>query len=164
MFNTARIEPYIAQPTTTPFRWGWDFSHWVPWMSHYPLRPPRKTHPMLKLKLKKELSSLNGSGTSTNRFMIFYRNPMPSTSNAMINIACHTSFRWETKFGFTCRMNALEAPIGSYVHFSIDLTSFPRLWDTILLSSIFPRSLACTQCSMWISFDHIFHHYWTPQR
>jgi hypothetical protein len=23
-------EPCIAQPTTTPFRWGWDSNHWVP--------------------------------------------------------------------------------------------------------------------------------------
>jgi hypothetical protein len=33
----------------------------------------------------------------------------------------------------------------------------------ILLSSTFLLSLACTQCSTWISFALISHHYWTPQ-
>jgi hypothetical protein len=86
-------------------------------MLHYPLWPPRPTHPLLQLKLTKPPSSLSGSNTSTNRFMIFYRSPMPSTSNAMINIGCHISFRWETKCGCTCRKNALQGPIGSFTHF-----------------------------------------------
>jgi hypothetical protein len=34
MFNIATIEPYIAPLATTPFRWGWDSNHWVPWMLH----------------------------------------------------------------------------------------------------------------------------------
>jgi hypothetical protein len=76
-------------------------------MSHYPLRAPRKTRPMLKLKLKKPPSSLSGSNTSSNRFRISYKIPMTSTSSAMINIGCHISFRWEKKFGYTCRKNAL---------------------------------------------------------
>jgi hypothetical protein len=164
MFNTVTTEPYIAQPTTTPFRWGWDFNHWVPWMLHYPLRPHRKNHPMLKLKLTKPPGSLNESNTSTNRFRIFCRSPMPSTSSAMINIGCHTSFRWEIKFGCTCRKNALQDPIRSFVHSAMDLTPSPRLWVTMILSSTFPPSLACTQCLMWTSFGHTFHHYWTPQR
>ena len=33
-----------------------------------------------------------------------------------------------------------------------------------LLSSTFLLSLACTQCSTWISFALISHHYWTPQK
>jgi hypothetical protein len=157
-------EPYIAQLTTTPFRSGWDSNHWVPWMLHYLLRPPRSTHHLLQLKLTKPPGSLRGSNTSANRFRIFYRSPMPSTSNAMINTGCHISFRWETKCGCTCRKNALQGPIGSFAHSVMDLTPSPRLWVTIILSSTFPLSLACTQCSTWISFDHISHHYWTPQR
>jgi hypothetical protein len=133
-------------------------------MLHYPLRTPRKICPMLQLKLTKPPGSLSGSNASANRFMIFYRSPMPSTSNAMINTGCHTSFRWETKFGCTCIKNALQGPIGSFVHSAMDLTPSPRLWETTLLSSTFPPSLACIECSMWISFNHIFHHYWTPQR
>jgi hypothetical protein len=54
--------------------------------------------------------SLRGSNTSSNRFRIFYRSPMPSTSSAMINTGCHTSFRWETKFGCTCRKEHLTGP------------------------------------------------------
>jgi hypothetical protein len=29
-FIIATTEPCIAQPTTSPFRWGWDSNHWVP--------------------------------------------------------------------------------------------------------------------------------------
>jgi hypothetical protein len=129
-------------------------------MLHCPLGSPRKTRRMLQLQLTKPPGSLSGSGTSANRFRIFYKSPMPSTSNAMINIRCHTSFRWETKFGCTCRKNALSGLIGSFV----GLTPLTRLWVTILLSSTCPPSLACTQCSMWTSFDLIFHHYWIPRR
>jgi hypothetical protein len=127
MFNTATTNPYISQLTTTPFRWGWDFNHWVPWMLHYPLRPPRKTRHMLQLELTKPPGSLRRSITSTNRFMIFYRSPMPSTSNSMINTGCHTSFRWETKFGCTCRKNSLQGLIGSFIHYVMDPTPSPRL-------------------------------------
>jgi hypothetical protein len=88
MLNTTTMDPYIAQPSTTPFRWGWDFNHWVPWILHYPLRPPKQTRRMLQLNLTKPPSSLNESSTSANRFMIFYRSPIPSTSSAMINTGC----------------------------------------------------------------------------
>jgi hypothetical protein len=164
MFNTVKIEPYIAQMTTTPFRWGWDFNHWVPWMFHYPLRPHRKNRPMRKLKPTKPPGSLNESITSSNRFRIFFRSPMPSTCNVVINIGCHRSSRWEIKFGCTCRKNALQDPIGSFIHSVMDLTPSPRLWMKMILSSTFPPSLAYTQCLMWTSFDHTFHPYWTPQR
>jgi hypothetical protein len=164
MFITTTIEPYIAQPTTTPFRWCWDFNHWVLWMFHYPLQPPRQTHRMLQLKLTKTPSSLSRSNTSTNRFRIFYRILVPSTSNAMINTKCHTNFGWETKFGCTCRKNALQGLIKNFVYSVMDLTPSQRLWVIIILSSTFLPSLACTQCSMWTSFDPIFHHYWTPRR
>jgi hypothetical protein len=121
--------------------------------SHAPTGADKATH-----------GSLRGSNTSTNRFRIFYRSPMPSTSSAMINIKCHTSFRWETKFGCTCRKNALQGLIESFIHSVMDPTPSPRLWVTMILSSTFPHSLACTQYSMWTSFGLIFHHYWTPQR
>ena len=164
MFNTVTTELYIAQPATAPFMWGWDFNHWVPWMLHYHFRPHRKNHPYRKLKLTKPLGSLNESITSSNRFRIFCRSPMPSTSTAMINTGCHTSFRWEIKFGCICRMNALQGPIISFVHSAMDLIPSPRLWVTMILRSTFPLSLACTQCLMWTSFSHTFHPYWTPQR
>jgi len=147
MFIIATINPYIAQPTTTHFKWGWDFNHWVPWMLHYPLRPPRKTHRMLQLELTNPPGSLRGSNTSTNRFRIFYRIPMPRTSNTMINTGCGTSFKWETKFGCTCRKNALQDPTESFTHSIMGRTLSPRPWGIILLSSAFLLSLACTQCS-----------------
>jgi hypothetical protein len=162
MLNTTTTDQYIAQPATTPFRWGWDFNHWVPWMLQYPLRTPRKTPPMLQLKLTNPPGSLSGSNTFSNRFKIFYRSPMPITSRTMINTGCHTSFRWETKFGCTCINNTLQSPMGSLIHSIMDLTQSPMLWEIMLLSSTFPHSLACIQCSMWISFGPIFHHYWTP--
>jgi hypothetical protein len=144
MFNTATIDPYIAQLAIAPFRWGWYFNHWVPWMLHCPLQPPRKACRMLQLELTKPMRSLSVSNRSSNKFRIFYRSPMPSTSNAMINTGCHTSFKWETKFGCTCRKNALQGLIKIFFHSIMDLTPSPRIWVTMISSSTFPPSLACT--------------------
>jgi hypothetical protein len=133
-------------------------------MLHYPLRSPHPTHLLLQLKLTKPPGSLSESRTSANRFRISYRSPMTSTSSTMINIGCHISFRWATKFGCTCRKSALQDPIGSFAHFVMGHTPSPRMWMIIFSSSTFLLSLACTQCSTWISFNCISHHYWTPQR
>jgi hypothetical protein len=73
-------------------------------------------------------------------------------------------FQVGEKFGCTCRKNALQGPIRSFSHSGMGHTPSPRLWVTMILCSTFPLSLACTQSSMWLSFDHISHHYWTPQR
>jgi len=59
MFSIVTIEPYIFQPTTCPFRWGWDFNHWIPWMLHNPLCPHRKNHPMHIQNPTKPPGSLN---------------------------------------------------------------------------------------------------------
>jgi hypothetical protein len=133
-------------------------------MLHFPLRSPRPNHLLLQLKLKKPPNSLRGSTTSTNRFRISYIIPMTSTRNAIINISCHISFRWETKFGCTCRKNALQNPIRSFAHSLIGHTPSLRPWGIIILISTFILSLAYTHCSMWISFALISHHYWTPQK
>jgi hypothetical protein len=58
----------------------------------------------------------------------------------------------------------LTGPIGSFVHSVMDLIPSPRMWVTMIFSSTFLPSLDCTQCLMWTSFSHTFHHYWTPQR
>jgi hypothetical protein len=113
MFNTTTVEPYISPPTITPFRWGWDFNHWLPWMFHYPLWLPKKTRRMLQ-KLTKKPDSLRKSITSANGFVIFYKSPMQSTSNVMINTGCHTSFRWGTKFGCTCRKTLYKASLEDF--------------------------------------------------
>jgi hypothetical protein len=55
----------------------------------------------------KPLGSLRESIISTNKFRIFYKSPMPSTSKAMIKTGCPISFKWEKKFGCNCRKNAL---------------------------------------------------------
>jgi hypothetical protein len=144
MLNIATINPYIAQLAIDPFRWGCDSNHLVPWMLHYPLRPPRSTHPLLQLKLTNPPDSLSGSSTSTNRFRILYRSPMPSTSRAMKNTECHISFIWATKFGCTCKKNTLQGPIGRFSHSVMGRTPSPRLWVTMILSSTFLLSLACT--------------------
>jgi hypothetical protein len=70
---------------------------------------------MFSLRPTKPPDSLSGFNTSTNRSMRFCRNPMLSTSNAMINTGYHTSFRWETRSGYICRKNALQGPIRSSV-------------------------------------------------
>jgi hypothetical protein len=90
-------------------------------MLHFPLQSPQLTHLLLQLKLTKPPISLSRSSTSTNRFRISYRSLMTSTNSAMINIWCHISFRWATKFGCTCRKNALQDPIGRFAHFVMGL-------------------------------------------
>jgi hypothetical protein len=133
-------------------------------MLHYLLQPHKKNLPMFSLRLTKTLDSLSGFNTSANRSMTFCRKPMLSTSSAMINTRCHISFRWETRSSYICRNNTLLGPIRSSSHFAMGLTLSPRLWVAMILSSTLHPSLACTQCSIWTSFDHIFHHYCTPQR
>ena len=63
---------------------------------------------------------------------------MTITSSAMINIGCHISFMWATKFGCTCRNNALQKPIGRLSHSVMGRTPSTRMWVTIILSSTFP--------------------------
>jgi hypothetical protein len=133
-------------------------------MLHYLLQPHRQTLPMFILRLTKTPDSLSGFSTSANMSMRFCRKTMLSTSSAMINIGYHTSFGWETRFGYICIKSVLKGPIGSSAPFTMGLTLSPRLWVAMILSSTLHPSLACTQCSMWTSFGHIFHHYWTPQR
>jgi hypothetical protein len=128
-------------------------------MLHFPLRSPRPTHLLLQLKLKKPPGSLSRSITYANRFQKSYRSPMTSTSSAMINIRCHISFMWMTKFGCTCRKNTLHDPIRIFSHYIMGHTPSPRLWGIIHLSSTFLLSLARTQCSTWIFFALISHHY-----
>jgi hypothetical protein len=85
-------------------------------------------------KVDREAKFLSESNTSNNKFMIFCRNPMPSTSNATINIEYHTSFRWEIRYGCICRKSTSHDPIGSYAHSDMGLTPSPRLWVRIILN------------------------------
>jgi hypothetical protein len=164
MFNTVTTGLSIAPPAIAHFRWGWDSKPSVPLMLHYLLQPHRKNLPMFSLRLTKPPYSLRGFITSTNKSIRFCRNPKLSTSNVMINTGYHSSFRWETKSSYICRKSVLQDPIGISYHFAMGLTLTLRLWVEMLLSSTLHPSLACTQFSMWTSFSHIFHHYWTPQR
>jgi hypothetical protein len=131
-------------------------------MLHYLLQPHRQTVPMFNLRPENPPDSLSRFNTYANRSMIFCRNIMLSTSNTMINTGYHTSFRLETNSGYISRSNILQGPIGNYSHFSMGLRLSPRLWVVMILSSTLHPSLASTQCLMWTSFGHIFHHYWTP--
>jgi hypothetical protein len=148
MFNTTTKGLSIDPPAIAHFRWGWDSNPWVPLMLHYLLQPHMQNLPMFSLRPKNTPDSLSGFNTSADRSMIFCRNPMLSTSSAMINTRYRTSFRWETRFGYICRKIALHGPIGSSTHFAMGLTLSPRLWVAMLLSSTRHPSLACTQCSM----------------
>jgi hypothetical protein len=133
-------------------------------MLHYPLSSPHPIHILLQLKIKNPPGSLIRSNTSANRFRISYISPMTSTRSAMINIGYHISFRWETNFGSICKKNTLPYPIKIFCHSIMGRTPSPRLWVIMLLSSTFLLSLACIECSTWIFFGLISHHYWTPQR
>jgi hypothetical protein len=164
MFNTSTTRLSIAPLAIAHFRWGWDSNPWVPLMLHYLLQPHRNNIPMFSLRPTKPPYLLSEFNTFANRSMRFYIKLMKSTSNVVIKTRYHTSFRWETRSGCICRKSTLQGPIRSFSHFAMGLTLSPRLWVAMLLSSTLYPSLACTQCSMWTSFGHIFHHYWTPRR
>jgi hypothetical protein len=159
MFSTATTGLSIAQLAIAHFRWGWDSNPWVPLMLHYLLQPHRKNLPIFSLRPTNPPVSLSRFNTSANRSMRFCRRPMLTTSSAMINTEYRTSFRRDTRSGYICRKTGLQGPIGSSSHFAMGLTLSPRLCIAMLLSSTFHPSLACTRCSMWTSFGHIFHHY-----
>ena len=90
------IELSIAQLITTPFRWGWDSSHYVPLMWPYHLQLLKKILFMSSLKLTRLTTSLTAFNTSTSRSTIYWTERMLSTRSVMINIGCHTSSRWAT--------------------------------------------------------------------
>ena len=89
-------------------------------------------------RLTKPPDSLKRFNTFNNRSMIFCRNPMPSTSSAMINIGFHTNSKWATMFGCICRKITSQDPIGSFVHFTMGLTPSPRIWMRMILNWVFP--------------------------
>jgi hypothetical protein len=132
-------------------------------MLHFLLPTHRHTLPMINVQSTKTPDSLSEFSTSANRSRSFCRNPMLITSSTMINTGYHTSFRLAIMSGYICRRSVSQSPIGISSHFAMGLTLSPRLWVAMILSSTLHPSLACTQCSMWTSFGHIFHHYWTPQ-
>jgi hypothetical protein len=154
----------IVQLTIDHYKWILDSNPWDPLMFHFLLPPHRKTLPLIILQSTKPPDSLRGFNTSVNRSRRFCRNPMLSTSNSMINIGYHTNFKLATQFGYICRRSISSSPIKSFSHFVMGLTLSPRLWVAMLLSSTLHPSLVCIQYSMWTSFDHIFHHFWTPLR
>jgi hypothetical protein len=159
LFRTVAFAPAI-----THFRWVWDSNPWDPLMFHSLLPLHRESLPLISLQLTKPPDSFSGFITSTNRFKRFCRNPMLSTSIAMINTGYHTSFRLVTKFGYICKRRVSPGPIGSFTHFAMGLILSPRLWVVMLLSSTLHPSLVYIQYSTWTSFDHIFHHYLTLLR
>ena len=65
---------------------------------------------MFSLKLINPPSLLNASIKSSNRFMISWIMPMISRNNIMINIRCHISFKWMTKFGCIYRRMPCRSP------------------------------------------------------
>jgi hypothetical protein len=142
MFKKTTTWICIAPPTIDNFKWGWDSNPWVPLMLHYLLKPHIHNLPMFSLRSIKPPDSLIELNTYANRSMIFYRNPMLSTSIAMINTKYHTCFRWETRFGYICRKNTLHGTIKSLVHFTVGLILSDILWEITILSSTLPHSLA----------------------
>jgi hypothetical protein len=143
IFNKVTTWLSIALLAISHFRSGWDSNPWVPLMLHYLLQPNKQTLTMFSLRPKKPPDSLSGFNTSNNKSMIFFRNPMLSTSNAMINTMYHTSFMLETRSGYIYRKSVLQGPIGSSVHFAMGLTLSPRMWVEMILSSTLHPSLSC---------------------
>jgi hypothetical protein len=144
MFNIVTTGLSIALSTIAHLKWGWDSNPWVPLMLHYLLPPHTQNLPMFSLRQTKPLDSLSEFITSANRSRRFFRNPMPSTSSAMIKIGYHTSFSLVKKSDYICRRNISHFPIKSFAHFSIGLSLSPRLWVEILLRSTLHPSLVYT--------------------
>jgi hypothetical protein len=159
MSNTVTTWLSIVPLAIAHFRWVWDSNPWDPLMLHFLLPPHKQTLPLISLRLTKPPDALSRFSTSANRSKRFCRNPMLSTSNTMINIGHHTSFRLATKSSYICRRSVSLGPIRNFTHFVMGLTLSPRLCVAMLLSSTLHPSLACIQYSMWTSFGHIFHHY-----
>jgi len=144
MSNTTITRLSTSRLATACFRWAWDSSDYVPLMWPCHLQLLMQIPLMSSPKLIRQTSSLSTSNISTNRSTTFWRNQIPSTSSDMINIGCHTSFRWVTKSGCICKRNALLEPIENSDYSDMVLTPLPRKWETMHLSSAFPHSLACT--------------------
>ena len=158
MFNTTTTELSTARLATTLFRWAWDSSHYVSLMWPCHLQLFMQILLMSSLRQIRHTTSMSTYNIFTSRSMTFWRNQMPRTSNNMINIERHTSLRWATKSGCIYKRNTLPEPIGNSDHSDMVLTPLPRLWETMHLILAFPHSLARTQCSMWISFNHTSYH------
>jgi len=95
-----------------------------------PIQLHRQNLHMFSSRLIKKPYLLNTSNTSSSRLMTSWRSPMANTSNDMINIRSHTSFRWETRFGCICTKNTLLESIGSSNHSNMGPTRLTRLWKT----------------------------------
>jgi len=106
----------IARLATTLFKWAWDSNHYVSLMWPWHLQLLKQIRLMSSLKPIRQIASLSTSNMFVGRSMTFWRNQMPSTSNAMINIECHTSFTWTTKSSCICKTNALLENIGNSDH------------------------------------------------
>jgi hypothetical protein len=154
----------IVPPTIAHLWWVWDSNPWDSLMLHFLLLPHIQNLPLINKRSTKPQDSLSGFITSANRSKRFCRNPMLSTSSTTINTGYHTSFRLATKSSYICRRSVSSGPIRSFDHFVMGLTLSPRLWVEMILSSTLHPSMVYIQYSIWTSFSHIFHHYWTPLR
>lgn len=110
-------------------------------MLHCILQLHRNNFPMFSLNMINPLSLLSTFYTSSSRFMMYWRNLMPNTNNGMISIRCLISFRWVRKFAYIYKRSTSLEPITRFNHSDIGLTPSPKLWETMLSSSVSPHSL-----------------------
>lgn len=121
MSNNATINPSIAQLTTTPFRWGWDSSHYVPVMWPYNLKLLRQIRLMSNVNMTVLTTSLSVFSTSSIRSITYWIKAMTNTICVMINIQCHTSF------GYICKISTLLGPTARFSCSDICVTPSLRL-------------------------------------
>lgn len=127
MFIISKTKLSIAQLATSPFRWGWDSNQYVPLMWSYHLQLLNQIQLMSSLKLTRITNSLSTFSTSTNNSMTYWIEAIPSMSNIIINIDCHISSKWVTKFGYVCRRSALLDSTTSFAYFAMVQTPLTRL-------------------------------------
>ena len=99
MSSIAIIGLSIARIATSLLRRSLDSNNYVSLMWPYHLQLLTQIQLMSSLKQIRQIASLSTSNIFASRSMIFWRNQIPSTSSDMINIGCHTSFRWRQCLG-----------------------------------------------------------------
>ena len=65
--------------------------------------------------------------TSANKFMTYWIEIMLITINDMINIECHATSKWATKYGYIYRRITSLDPTASFAHSDMGRTPSPRL-------------------------------------
>ena len=111
MFKITTTKPFVSLLVIALLKCSQGFNQWN--QLKYSTHHTRRIHPSSNCRLIGKPNLFKISRTSTNKSIIFYRNPMPSTWSNMIKINFHTSSSWEIRYGCIFIKNSSWDPIGS---------------------------------------------------